>query len=236
MSATLNVPSALNPTKYAYQVISDWSPYWNVRGQNPLSIYLLQYETYGDGLVQHSGAWVPPVSQLTDACLSLTAAIIADPRNELWFSFRRVIEASESDFVPFALTVTYTEGKTRYFSLTERRITSADKRHDRRYLRIEPRHDGSPTSAWHILCDANSHWDWLEKMAVLLKLREIVARTRDHLYAWEDLCSGDFGDGDWHTALPAFVAALTGVLSLDRARRQSDCALHNSVRPVAAAA
>src|SRR5207247_6054993 len=67
---------------------------WITRGAAPFCGDIVAYDTYGDGLTQHAGAYVAQFHDTTDICLSVTQPVLDDPRNETWrkldsFLFRR---------------------------------------------------------------------------------------------------------------------------------------------------
>lgn len=78
--------SIAHPKQYAYEITSD-----SYYGQtHPVSGHFRMFETYGDGLTQHSGAWSIPREHLTDYLFSLAAAMQTDAeiRNQAHYELR----------------------------------------------------------------------------------------------------------------------------------------------------
>ena len=223
------IQSILHPDKLAYRVVSDWSDHWHVKGSNPLALHIVAFQTYGDGTTQHSGVWCPQLHEVTDVCLSIASAIVANPSNEAWQTLTDLINYCNSTSITFALSVKYDEGKCRYYSLTDRKITAATaKKHDRRYSPIQTWHNGSPASACHVLMGA-ANWDWLIRLFVLDELRAHVGYSP----LWEELVPASVHFvGDWTTALQTLRHALEAVIALNRSRRALSCAIANSPKQI----
>jgi len=237
MSTQIIVPSFLHPDKIAYKLVSDAYNYYSHRGEHPLHTSILQFETYGDGTCQHSSEWCPQFNALADVCISFAAGIVADPAIEAWYPLQDLNNLVASDILPFALSIKYVEGKPKYFSVGERKVTSADKRNDRRYERVERCHDGSPTGAFAALGLVRSR-DWLEKMLIMDKLRGLAAASGQGWYDWDDLMPATKElAGDWRNALSALNSAVEALCALRLAGGNLRCAQHNSQpRPEAVAA
>lgn len=211
-----NIASFLHPEKYAYRVVSDGWEWWQQRGDNPLSMNIIQFQTYGDGTTQHSGAWMPQVGSVVDVCLSAAGAIMANPEDAAWRSLTLHDIRIRKENLEFAMSVLYEEGKRRYYSLDQRKISASEsKRHDKRWNLIEPCHDGTPGSGLNILM-GECRWPWLERLGVLLDLHDIRYQR------WEEIIPSckDWEQSDqWVNALRVYRWALEAHERLDSARR-----------------
>jgi len=214
------VPSLLRPQTHAYEVLGTTSDSYDRRGRQPLSSQVMEFETYGDGLTKHSNSWCTQFEQLTDFCLSLTAAILNEPSHEIWKRLAYHASRHTERQLRFALSVKFNhkEGsKRQFYSLAEQKITTADKRHDRRYEEVLDWHDGSPASAFRIL--TQSYDDWIDRLIRAHKLRELYEYSQQMEEIIPDLKHlKDSKDSyRWHQALTALIHALQAVEALDNA-------------------
>lgn len=216
--------SALNPDKIGYRLSSDWD--WNNKGNAPLSVYLQQFETYGDGMTQHSGAWAVQFADLTDACISLTQAIVADPLNEAWHQLSYMVHCSNPELLAFVQTIRYREDKAQWYNMTDRKISSSEsKKHDKRWNHVESWMDGKAASCLSILLNGVPSCDWLSKLCWADDLREAMGYP-----LWEDMFKPTSEiTGDWQQAFHAFRAAARAIASLDYAGRACASALYNTL-------
>ncbi len=119
-----------------------------------------EFETYGDGLVQHSGDYPVALEHFGDFCASLGAFMLeADKKDRV-----RVMERLRFTFdvpydlkgkVAFLLGLKYDESKERYYSLDTHRgeckvSASPSKQYDKRWHRI-PSDAGKVEWAWSVL-------------------------------------------------------------------------------------
>jgi len=223
----MNIASVLNPAKTAYRVCRDSTENWSVRGNAPFALQILAYETYGDGLTQHSGAWCAQWADTTDVCLSLATAIVAEPLREQWRWLVRLLDTYSDDALRFALCVKYREGKEQFYSLSLLKVTSADKRNDRRYEKVAMHHEGTPLSALNILLQ--SHHGWFVRLHLAMRLREMWFQQTTSYFNRETLFPAVTQlEGDWSQAYEAFYHALRMVQELDWAKGYIECATNNS--------
>lgn len=143
---THRFPSLAQPAKLAY--VYDIGHHTG----GAISSHMRFYETYGDGMVQHSETAPISLGMLTDYLFSLAQAMQADTTliescgHEL-----RAGVATNAD-IEFAFSVIYKEGKTRYYSREQRKVSASPaKRHDKRYEEITSYFDGSLDSAYRVL-------------------------------------------------------------------------------------
>ena len=131
--------------KYGYSYDSES---WSSNAQ--VHVHFRMFETYGDGLCQHSGDWAITREWFADYMISLAAAMLQDAElaNELvWMLSRRPAAAD----IAFAASVVFKPGegmeqyekKPRYYSMEEKKVTASDsKKYDKRYQRVTPAQTG----------------------------------------------------------------------------------------------
>ena len=222
----INIKSILDP-KRAYRVCGYSSDNWSTRGNAPFSCSILAYDTYGDGLTQHSGAYVAQFADTTDICLSVAQAILDDPKNETWRKLDSFLSRRSDNQIRFAMTVKYQEGKRQFYSFLHEKVTRADKGNDRRYEKVESWHDGSAPITLNLLC--SSGMDWLERLYIAHRLRELNYEQTRCFFSWAELFPPTTElRGDWQQAFEAFINAMKAVQHLDWTGRLVECALNNS--------
>ena len=123
-----------------------------------------QYETYGDGLTQHSGDWSVQVEFLADYLASLATAMLAGDEeliSHARWEFRADCSVEKIEFaasVVFKMALrpdgqeTGYEKTRRYFSVEERKVSSSPaKKYDKRYKEVESWCDGSAEAIYRML-------------------------------------------------------------------------------------
>jgi hypothetical protein len=141
-------PSLAHPAKYGYLYdSSSWKSY------APVDRHMLMFETYGDGLISGE-CWVTVGTELAaDYLLSLAAAMLTDGELAELMTWRFPTPPS-LDLIAFAATVRDEPDnyKPRYYSLEFLKVSSSpSKAHDKRWERIERRHDGSGGAIYNML-------------------------------------------------------------------------------------
>ena len=136
----------------------------------PIDSSLMFYSTYGDGMIAHSPNSSISVEMFCDYCYSLVEFLIQHQElteTVYWHFDPPVGEAT----IEFASKVIYKPEKERWYSLSERKIsTSESKCHDRRYERIQEWADGSYESVVRILRQA--HYSPLKAFVLQLAVRD----------------------------------------------------------------
>ncbi len=114
------------------------------------------FQTYGDGLTQHSGDWAITREHVIDYFESLAVVLLTN--QELAESVQYLLSTRpDHGVIDFAAGVVWKESdanydKHRYFSVSEKKITSnRDKQHDKRYQEIGKHHDGSPAAIYSMI-------------------------------------------------------------------------------------
>ncbi len=136
------------------------------------------FQTFGDGLTQHSVDSSVNVDLLADYLLSLTAAMLVD--HDLAKEMQYTLSQRPTEqALRFAATVIYRPGKTRYFSLDQLKISASDsKRHDKRYIEMNEAHDGSPRAMLRVLTPEYAHG--FQVYATAEAVRDWLMRNDQH--------------------------------------------------------
>lgn len=146
------------PKKYGYAYDTEAFDH-----RAPIDGHFRMFETYGDGVIQHSGDWSITQEFLTDYLGSLAEILVNDEELLQRVNFQ-LCQRPNVEQIEFAASVIYQQPKdgaypkTRYFSLSELKISSSpSKRHDKRYEEIRDVHDGSAESIYRILIPEYAH-------------------------------------------------------------------------------
>lgn len=141
------------------------------------------FSTYGDGSVQHS-AEVPFAREMLPDFLASMAHHIVNARPHEQEEMLDVLESlwpnSElpRDRIKFALSLKYKEGKTQYYELNERKVSTADsKRHDKRWEVVGSNLDGTIIPAYGIV--SNSYGTLIECVARLTQVCDVFKEEND---------------------------------------------------------
>ncbi len=147
--------SIQHPDKYGYAFDSEA---WSTRGAT-VNQNFVQFETYGDGLCQHSHEWPITVEFMADYLASLATAMLQDDEliQRLSFPFSRQPSVKQIEFCASVVFKPQQEDggwekKQRFFSIEQLKISSSEeKRHDKRYQQVERWCDGSATAIHRML-------------------------------------------------------------------------------------
>ena len=150
---------------YAYD-----SEAWEMNSHAFLSMKFRMFETYGDGLIQHSHEWAVTEPFATDYLFSLAATMIDNPEiaNDAVYRFN---DKPRPELLAFVASLVYNPekdsgyGKTRYFSTSLEKVTrNRDKAHDDRYKELREWHDGKPESIYKMVipefADGLTRWQY----------------------------------------------------------------------------
>jgi len=206
----------------------------------PIDCHFRMYDTYGDGLCQHSPDWSVQLDDLADYLASLALAMLTDEelaQNCLFtFARRPSVKAIE-----FAASVKFKAGEEkdwlkgrRWFSAKELKVSKApSKEHDKRYEEVREVHDGSVNSIFRILVGEYS--SGLEKYLTADAIRDwVLAQDRGGLYMpmtaeflkWTD-------DRDKARQLREAVEACKNITESVRLRSATESLIENYRRSVA---
>lgn len=218
----MNIKSVLKNDR-GYQIRGD---FYGNGGNKPLCGEILQYETYGDGDTQHSGAWPAQWDSIVDVCLSVAAAIRADPLNEAWACLTSMLRRVDDETLRWALGVVYKPGKRQYYSVAVLKVTTADKSNDRRFDVVNEYMDGSTAGALRVV--SGEYWNTLERLMVCDRLRDLHYELVGGYDSWANTFkwTTELPDG-WECALAAFKYALQAVEYMRHSERTAEATLGN---------
>lgn len=220
--------SIAEPTKYGYCYDSGVFDH-----KATVEARFRMFETYGDGLTQHSHDWSITAEWMADYLAALAGVMLTDDEltsNVSW----RIQDQPRSGAWEFARSIVYKEtdswssSKRRYYSMTEQKISSKQSlQHDKRYHEIPTWADGSPMSIYQ-LCIPENATD-LEHYSYAHHLREWhAAQSEGHYIALPAQFLGWFKE-DHRKALDlhhAYQAAELAVIAW-RSRENAASALAN---------
>lgn len=144
------------PDKYGYSYDTDA---WDTRAQ--VSASFQQFQTFGDGLTQHSREYPITRDYMGDYLASLAVAMQTDSELVNAVSYT-LTSGPRAGYIAFAASVIYKDSdqwdKPRWFSLSEKKITTSKaKEHDKRYQRVQKEHDGSPEAIYSMVRAENCY-------------------------------------------------------------------------------
>jgi hypothetical protein len=172
-------------TSIAHSVKFGYAYDTGYHNQSPINDHFRMFETYGDGLCQHSGDWGVDHEFLADYLLSLAQAMLADP--ELLETVRYQFDRPERSKIEFAASIifkadpdySWREKKTRYFSMQERKISTAPgKEYDKRYEKVTDIHTGKPLAIYNLVLSGYSNG--LEKLQAAIAIYDWVCEDGSH--------------------------------------------------------
>jgi hypothetical protein len=146
--------SAYNPTTHAFSYDSET---WTSKAEVNSSFRM--YQTYSDGICQHSGDWSITKEFLLDYLASAAVYMLAHPEDEEMIQHitQCVMRRPADKSIAFAHSVVFKESdkrwdKRRYYSMTLEKITaSRNAEHDKRYSEISEWLDGTPKAIFRML-------------------------------------------------------------------------------------
>lgn len=197
--------SLYDPSNHAFSYDSEA---WNSNAE--VNAHFRMYQTYNDGLTQHSTDWAITKEHLLDYLASISVYMLAHPEDEEMVQHMSMIMARRPDVkeIAFAHSVVWKESDDdwkkprRYFSRQLLKITSSrGAEHDKRYEEIKKCQDGSPLAMFQML---------IPEYAQALQLYAYVDAIRD----WTLECKDD----GMYMGLPATFLEWPEYKDSDRAR------------------
>lgn len=158
--------------KYAYAYDTDQ---W--RGSPEIESKFQMFETYGDGLTQHSHEWSITKEFFADYMISLAVTMLANDELVQHIGYSLMRQPSVED-IAFAASVKWKDSddqyaKRRYYSIELRKISaSPSKEHDKRFKQIEKADDGSNEATMRLL--RKDHMDGLDNYLLANAIRTWV--------------------------------------------------------------
>jgi len=237
--ASVSFPSLIHGKERAY-TIHDSSYDLDSRGQHHhLADWAGMFETYGDGMVQHSHEFATPEEAFGDYCGSLATFILAGGKdaetaaeylaNVCWWNVANRPE------VEFAQSVKYKEGKRTYYSKAERKTSTADsKRNDRRWEEVKEWMDGGLLATFR-LCLPDFNLDFLSRYATA----DAVVDAYSYEHGWHGNAATllDFSevtkkqahDEDWSQAFSALNSVRESYRSRKSGKSTLSCWMNNAI-------
>jgi len=202
-----------------------------------LGYHVLMYETYGDGMTQHSGEYLVTRSYFDDFCLSFADYIcneyVKSENKETLHGYCVDAQNIGIDVFDFLMSIKHKEGKRQWFSIHQKKVTTkSEKQYDTRWKEVPSFADGTIGNAVSLLFYAtNNHGDGIISRGALeiyWTLKEFERLTSGCVYDW-----GVWEE--WLNELPrhhtgAFLAmreALQSVWNMESALSQIDCTKNN---------
>jgi len=205
----------------------------------PIDCHFRMYDTYGDGLCQHSPDWSVQLDHLADYLASLAQAMLADEElaHNCLFTFARRPSVKA---IEFAASVKFKAGEEkdwlksrRWFSAKELKVSKApSKEHDKRYEEVREIHDGSVNSIFRILVGEYS--SGLEKYLTADAIRDwVLGQDRGGLYMPMPAEFLKWTDRDKARQLRDAVEACKNITESVRLRSATESLIENYRRSVA---
>jgi len=183
-----------------------------------------QYETYGDGEVQHSPMYLVSMDGLEDFICSLALFLAENQSKEVYECLRysQYLSSINSDQVMFLYNLKIKE-KTVYINLSEqKKSTDERKRHDKRWVKIA--NDYRPTfeNIFPFFCQ--SYHGLMNRLVMAEKIREVTGYN-----LWVDFESYFHIPKMDHirSAMRAIECFLSAFNSLDNLNRSIESLKHN---------
>lgn len=234
MSREITFKSEANANR-RYVVSDDSMMWWDQAYHSSgraLCTWAASHDTLGDGNTQHTPNRVLLAHDFRDFCASAAAHIIANPADGEVFASACIWGHSlDSKRIDFVRNATWKEGKDRYASVAECKISSSPaKRHDKRYYRIEKEDDGSLKA---IMFRLHMGEDGYMRGLHALELYQAARAIRDRIASTEDTwldhpceyAKLEMRSDDGYSALDC---AIQSYRQMDFARRQLECYRYNA--------
>ena len=167
---------SLTRENIVYTFTSDSMEHWKqaYHMTGVVSRHFAEYNTYGDGDVQHTPQTVCHKNNIEDLFASLAAhlSVNAEDMAKFFNSLAWPTDRHSERDIRFALSIKYNEKKRQYFSTQENKVSSADsKRHDRRWNEVPSYADGSVESAYRLLYQ--DHFELLDCIILYTRIQRV---------------------------------------------------------------
>lgn len=132
------------------------------------------YDTMGDGEIQHTPTMAIGDAMLTDFCFSLCAYVRENPDMLADVASKIRLPQVYRKQIEFFATLKYQEGKTRYFSRSDLKVSSSDKkRHDKRWEEVHSWCQGRLQDIFGLWVDGKRE-DTFTRVCAMLEISEIT--------------------------------------------------------------
>lgn len=210
----------------AYEIHSAGDYYDSGFFRNPprfLHDRFVEFQTYGNGLVQHSNSLTVSVDCFVDALASLAKHLFDHP--EAVQEVEKFWPEDNTRFdkrIQFFSSLKYDEEKTRYYNESEMKVSASEKKaHDRRWEAVPSWADGRIEAVFRFT--AQSHWGALERYNLYQRLRETLW--------WENIEGSGIGStertGDLNYAFDSVDFLVKSHRNMEAAKSCFDCLNHN---------
>ena len=195
-----------------------------------------QYDTYGDGMTQHSNSYAVPLANLGDFLASLATYLLSADATEKdhetiagkWPHQHYDITKQK---VMFLQGIRPKEGKKVYYNPGDcKTSTSESKRHDKRWYEVPDWADGTIETIYALAFTTNLRTDYhdtLTKYAIFDYIRSTVAEATDH-YGTRPQDWLKIEDRHFYQAFSAVQALALAWRERNNGRKQLDCYITNS--------
>lgn len=190
-----------------------------------------QFQTYGDGMVQHSGEFAVGNEQLADFLISLSAHLLENPA-DVELVARRWPDVPTAARVEFFAKLRYDEKKRRYYNRSDLKVSTAEsKRHDRRWEEVPTSADGSLEAVLR-LCIGDERHTMLELLAIGLATTDnpevYDCYDRRQLLKWLG-ADTEFNRSFVRSAFTAVQLAVDALQAAKQAKGHAEC-LENNIQ------
>jgi hypothetical protein len=207
---------------------------------NHLADWAGRFDTYGDGITQHSPEYPALIEDFPDYCGSLASFIMAGGQNAeiaakyladcAWWN------CTSTQFVRFAITVKYDENKRRYFSKDAQKTSTSDaKRHDRRWEEIPSWANGGIESVYKLALP-DFGLAFLARYATADFVRDTYAEETGgwagripELLGMDEHQKKLWHDEDWSQAFSSINQIRIAYRYMDASRRTLECWKNNAI-------
>jgi hypothetical protein len=190
--------------------VDNWHSYWKDQ-HHRIGGWCGQFDTYGDGLTQHSPETPVRKENMADYLASLAQHLLDNPESIEVVS-RKFGCGANVRFVRFMAGVRFNEKKPQFYNRSELKVTSsASKRHDRRWEEVPSWADGSADALWRLTYQ--DYWSTLERYCAAHALYELAQDENIGTYIPHyfppSVCGFQTGHGkDDERGVPCDTAAL----------------------------
>jgi len=176
----ITFPSIKEPEKKAYAFDTAYEYVPDKAGC--FTEYVKQYDTYGDGLTQHSPDYHVRLEDSVDALYSMTKAMLENPEAFKTIAPNVWMPVPSRQQIEFFQKLVYNENKRVYYCQSDLKKSSAEsKRYDRRWEEVPSWADGSFNAVLRF-CNEFIGASWgLQRYAVWHTIREHFMETNEYV-------------------------------------------------------
>lgn len=211
---------------------------WDFSSHTRACDWAKQYDTYGDGMTQHSNTYAVPLTNLGDFLASLATYLLSSDASDKDFEtvahkwpYPRYNFTKQK--IMFLQALRPKEGKKIYYNLGDCKVSTSDsKRHDKRWYEVPDWADGSCESIYALAFTIDLRTDYhdtLTKYAIFDFIRATVAEATDY-YGTHPRSWLKIEDRHFDQAFSAVHALAVAWRERDNGRRALDCYISNYSR------